>query len=399
MVTDTDNLEIWHEGNMVAEIPSEELVLGGGAPQYDLPTQEPEYFSTLNQFKIEDIVEPSDYNQTLLNLLAAPNITSKRYVYSQYDSTVRSNTIEGPGGDAAIIRLKDSDKGLAMSTDCNGRYVYLNPRMGAKIAVAEAARNVVCAGGEPLAITNCLNFGNPNDPEVYWQFRESVLGIGDMCRILNTPVTGGNVSFYNETIDSAVYPTPVIGMVGFIEDISNHMTMNFKNDGDLIVAIGNINPSLGGSTYLQHFYNKVEGPLSNFNTVDEVNVQNLCLDLINQKIINSAHDVSDGGISIALSECILSSKDNLGAEINIEHKMRIDELLFGECSSLIIVSINEQKLYDLVHLSKEYDVRTQTIGKVMNNGRFLVNDSIDVSKKELSKAYNSSFSKIMEKVN
>ena len=188
-------------------------------------------------------------------------------------------------------------------------------------------------------------------------------------------------------------------MVGFIEDISNYMTMDFKNEGDLIVAIGNINPSLGGSTYLKQFYDRVEGPLSNFNTVDEVNVQNLCLDLINQKIINSAHDVSDGGISVALAESVIFSKNNLGAEINIEHKMRIDELLFGECSSLILVSLNEAKLYDLVHLSKEHDVRTQTIGKVVNNGKFIINDSVDITKKQLSEVYNTSFSKIMEKVN
>jgi len=238
VVTNTGNLEIWHEDKKVAEIPSEELVLGGGAPQYDLPAEEPEYFTSLNQFKIEDIQEPTDYNEILLNLLASPNITSKRYIYSQYDSTVRSNTIEGPGGDAAVIRLKNSRKGLAMSTDCNGRYVYLNPRLGTRIAVAEAARNVVCGGGEPLAVTNCLNFGNPNDPEVYWQFKEAVAGMGEMCRQLNTPVTGGNVSFYNETADSAVYPTPVIGMVGVLDDISQHTSSEFKTPGDFIVTLG-----------------------------------------------------------------------------------------------------------------------------------------------------------------
>jgi len=399
IVTDTGNLEVFHQDELVANIPTESLVLGGDAPQYDMPYEVPSYLNEINTYNIEKYDILKDLNKSLLSLLSNPNITSKSYVYDQYDSTVRTNTVLGPGSDSAVIRIKNTKKGLSVSTDCNGKHVYLNPRQGSMMAVAEAARNVVCTGAKPLAITNCLNFGNPKDPEIYWQFREAVLGIGDMCRILNTPVTGGNVSFYNETVHSAVYPTPVIGMVGFIEDISNYMTMSFKNEGDLILAIGNINPSLGGSTYLQQFYNKVEGPLSNFNTVDEVNVQNLCLDLINQKIINSAHDVSDGGISIALSECILSSKDKLGAEINLEHKMRIDELLFGECSSLIIVSINETKLYDLVHLSKEYDVRTQTIGKVINNGRFVVNDSIDVSKKQLSKAYNTSFSKIMEKVN
>jgi len=399
VVTETGNLEVFHQEELVANIPTESLVLGGDAPQYDMPYKVPSYLNEINIYNVDKYELLNDLNSNLLELLSNPNIASKSYVYNQYDSTVRTNTVLGPGSDSAVIRIKNTKKGLSVSTDCNGKYVYLNPRQGAMMAVAEAARNVVCTGAKPLAITNCLNFGNPQDPEIYWQFREAVLGIGDMCRILNTPVTGGNVSFYNETVHSAVYPTPVIGMVGFIEDISNYMTMDFKNEGDLIVAIGNINPSLGGSTYLKQFYDRVEGPLSNFNTVDEVNVQNLCFDLINQKIINSAHDVSDGGISVALAESVIFSKNNLGAEINIEHKMRIDELLFGECSSLILVSLNEAKLYDLVHLSKEHDVRTQTIGKVVNNGKFIINESVNITKKQLSEVYNTSFSKIMEKVN
>ena len=399
VVTDTDNLEVFHQDELVANIPTKSLVLGGDAPQYDMPYKIPEYLNEINTYNIDKYDLLKDLNKCLLSLLANPNIASKSYVYNQYDSTVRTNTVLGPGSDSAVIRIKNTKKGLSISTDCNGKYVYLNPRQGAMMAVAEAARNVVCTGAKPLAITNCLNFGNPQDPEIYWQFREAVLGIGDMCRILNTPVTGGNVSFYNETVDSAVYPTPVIGMVGFIENISNYMTMDFKNEGDLIVSIGNINPSLGGSTYLKQFYDKIEGPLSNFNTIDEVNVQNLCLELINKNIIISAHDVSDGGIATALSESVIFSKDKLGAEINIDHKLRIDELLFGECSSLIIVSLNEAKLYDLVHLSQKYDIRTQTIGKVTNNGEFVINKSIKVSKKELSNVYNTSFSKIMEKIN
>ena len=399
VVTDTDNLEVFHQDELVANIPTKSLVLGGDAPQYDMPYKIPEYLNEINTYNIDKYDLLKDLNKCLLSLLANPNIASKSYVYNQYDSTVRTNTVLGPGSDSAVIRIKNTKKGLSVSTDCNGKYVYLNPRQGAMMAVAEAARNVVCTGAKPLAITNCLNFGNPQDPEIYWQFREAVLGIGDMCRILNTPVTGGNVSFYNETVDSAVYPTPVIGMVGFIENISNYMTMDFKNEGDLIVSIGNINPSLGGSTYLKQFYDKIEGPLSNFNTIDEVNVQNLCLELINKNIIISAHDVSDGGIATALSESVIFSKDKLGAEINIEHKLRIDELLFGECSSLIIVSLNETKLYDLVHLSQKHDIRTQTIGKVTNNGEFVINKSIKVSKKELSNVYNTSFSKIMEKIN
>ena len=399
VVTNTGNLEVFHQNELLANIPTESLVLGGDAPQYDMPYKNPDYLKDINCYNIENYDLINDLNTSLIKLLSDPNIASKSYVYNQYDSTVRTNTVLGPGSDSAVIRIKNTSKGLSVSTDCNGRYVYINPRQGAMMAVAEAARNVVCTGGKPLAITNCLNFGNPQDPEIYWQFKEAVLGIGDMCRILDTPVTGGNVSFYNETVDSAVYPTPVIGMVGLIEDVSKFMTMDFKNEGDLIVTIGDINPSLGGSTYLKHFYGKVEGPLSNFNTIAEVNVQNLCLELIDNKIINSAHDVSDGGLGVSMAESVIFSKDNIGADINLEHKLREDELLFGECSSLIIVSLNESKLYDLVHLSKKYDVRTQTIGKVTNNGMYTINDSINLTKKNISKIYNTSFSKIMEKVN
>ena len=264
-VTDTGMLEVYHHGNKVAEIPSEELVLGGGAPQYDMPVREPAYFSEINNFTIDAIQEEEDYNKTLLTLLSTPNITSKQFVFRQYDSTVRSNTVQGPGGAAAVIRLKGTQKGLAMSTDCNGRYVYLNPRMGGQIAVVESARNVVCSGGEPLAITNCLNFGNPQDPEIYWQFKEAVTGIGEACRALNTPVTGGNVSFYNETGETAVYPTPVIGMVGLLENINQSTTIEFKGAGDFIMTLGALNGCLGGSEYLRTIHGKIQGPIPHLN--------------------------------------------------------------------------------------------------------------------------------------
>ena len=386
-VTGTGNLEIWHKGRNVAEIPSKELVLGGGAPQYDLPSEQPEYFTSLNQFQIKDIEEPTDYNKTLLNLLASPNIASKQYVYSQYDSTVRSNTMEGPGGDAAVIRLKGSRKGLAMSTDCNGRYVYLNPRLGAKIAVAEAARNVICGGGEPLAVTNCLNFGNPNDPEVYWQFKEAVAGMGEMCRQLNTPVTGGNVSFYNETADSAVYPTPVIGMVGVLDDISQCTSSEFKNPGDFIVTLGALNGCVGGSEYLKTEHGKIEGPIPPLNEELEMGVQDLCLAAIKKGIIRSAHDLSDGGLAINIAESVMSAKSGLGARLDINRKLRDDELLFGECQSVIVVSLDESQLYELILLAQGMDVHTQTIGRVTDTGRLVINNLIDIDRKEIEPVY------------
>ena len=387
IVTDTKNLEIFNNGERVANIPSDYLVLGGGAPQYDLPSKEPAYFKNLNQFSIDLINCSENYNEDLLTLLKSPNITSKKYVYDQYDSTVRTNTMVGPGSDSAVVRLKGTKKALAISTDCNGKYVYLNPNIGAKMAVAEAARNVVCSGAEPLAITNCLNFGNPQDPEIYWQFKESVLGMGEMCRELNTPVTGGNVSFYNETKNGAVYPSPVIGMVGLLDDVSNLMTVNFKEKDDLIVVLGSLNGQLGGSEYLKILHNKIEGPISNINVSLERKVQETCLEAIKAGLVNSAHDLSDGGLSVSLAESVMMSENNLGAEINVVRKLENVELLFGECPSVIIVSVNEKNLYNLVKIAKSHDIHTQTIGKVSENNHLIINNLISLSKDDLKNCY------------
>ena len=387
VVTDTKNLEIYNNGERVANIPSDSLVLGGGAPQYDLPSKEPAYFKDLNKFNIDSLEYSKNYNQDLLTLLKSPNITSKKYVYDQYDSTVRTNTMVGPGSDSAVIRLKGTKKALAISTDCNSKYVYLNPNIGAKMAVAEAARNVVCSGAEPLAITNCLNFGNPQDPEIYWQFKESILGMGEMCRELNTPVTGGNVSFYNETKDGAVYPSPVIGMVGLIDDINNLMTVNFKEKDDLIVVLGSLNGQLGGSEYLKILHNKVEGPISNINISLERKVQETCLEAIKAGLLNSAHDLSDGGLSVSLAESVIMSDSNLGAEINVVRKLEDVELLFGECPSVIVVTLNQDNLYNLVKIAKSHDIHTQTIGKVTDNNHLIINDLISLSKDNLKDCY------------
>ena len=397
-VTDSGNLEVYNNNKCIANIPSQSLVLGGDAPQYTMPYKEPAYFTEINNFKLNNIdTSKSDFNKELLKLLSSPNICSKKYVYEQYDSTVRTNTVQGPGSDSAVIRIKNTDKSLAVSTDCNGRYVYLNPYNGGKMSVAEAARNVVCSGAEPIAITNCLNFGNPNDPEVYWQFREAVRGMGDMCRVLNTPVTGGNVSFYNETIESAVYPTPVIGMVGLVHNIKDVTSMEFKNEGDFIVSIGSINSALGGSEYLKTIHGIVKGPLQNIDMNIEKKVQQVCLEAIQMNIINSAHDISDGGLAVNIAESIISSKGNLGASLDLSRKLEDVELLFGECPSVIIVTISKDKLYDLVVLSKKYDVHTQTIGKVTADSSLKINSLINVKKKKMQNAYFNSLEKIMSK--
>ena len=394
-VTDTGLLEVYHRGNKVAEIPSEELVLGGGAPQYDMPVREPAYFSEINNFTIDAIQEEEDYNKTLLTLLSTPNITSKQFVFRQYDSTVRSNTVQGPGGAAAVIRLKGTQKGLAMSTDCNGRYVYLNPRMGGQIAVVESARNVVCSGGEPLAITNCLNFGNPQDPEIYWQFKEAVTGIGEACRALNTPVTGGNVSFYNETGDTAVYPTPVIGMVGLLENINQSTTIEFKGAGDFIVTLGALNGCLGGSEYLRTIHGKIQGPIPHLNLELEMGIQELCLEAIKKGIIKSAHDLSDGGLAVNISESIVHSKQGLGARLDVVRKLQNNELLFGECQSVIVVTLEESALYELIFLAQKLDMHTQTIGRVTDTNSLVINDQINISRIKMENAYFNSLEKIM----
>ena len=397
IVTDTGKFEVFKNDTLVANIPVDTLVLGGGAPQYDMPYKEPDYYSELNTFKIEDIKLNDSYNDNLIKLLKSPNISNKSYVYDQYDSTVRTNTVLGPGESAGVIRVKGTNKGLSISTDCNGRYVYLDPNKGGMIAVAESARNVVCTGAEPLAITNCLNFGNPQDPEIYWQFRQAVLGMGEMCRALNTPVTGGNVSFYNENTQGAVYPTPVIGMVGLLENIDNFTSASFKDDGDFIIALGSINSTLGASEYLKTIYGKIEGPVHNFDIESELSVQKLCLDAIKQGFIKSAHDLSDGGLAVNISESILFSKKGIGAKINLSRKLREDELLFGECQSVIIVSIEENNLHELVSMANKLNVYTQTIGKVTDNNRLTINNLIDIDRDLLHKAYYNSIKEIMEK--
>ncbi len=262
-------------------------------------------------------------------------------MFEQYDTTVRTNTVVGPGpSDAAVVRIKDTNKGLAVKTDCNGRYVYLNPRKGGQIAVAEAARNVVCAGGKPLAITNCLNFGNPYKPEVYWQFTEAVGGMGDACRTLGTPVTGGNVSFYNENPESAVFPTPTIGMLGLVEDVERDTTtIPFRDEGDVIFLLSpdgwQFKNDIGGTEYLAAVRGQTTGDAPHLDLGEEVAVQGAMLDLIRSGLVKSAHDVSDGGLAVCLAECALTAR--LGAEITLDADgLRLDAALFGEAQSRIV---------------------------------------------------------------
>lgn len=375
-VTDDGRVKVYWHGELVADVPAEHLVLGGGAPVYYRETERPAYLDTVHQFDLAAIadVTPETAGDVLIQLLGSPNIASKRWVFQQYDTMVRTNTVEGPGPtDAALVRIKGTNKGLAVKTDCNGRYVYLNPRKGGQIAVAEAARNVVCAGGQPLAITNCLNFGNPYKPEVYWVFKEAVGGMGDACRALGTPVTGGNVSFYNENPDSAVFPTPTIGMLGLVEDLDAHgTTADFKAEGDTIYlltpASWQHHNDLGGSEYLASIHGKTAGDAPHFDLDEEAAVQAAMLALIRAGLVRSAHDVSDGGLAVCLAESVLFA-DDLGADINLETDLaRLDALLFGEAQSRIVFTAAADQAEAVQEMLHGKAVQAQPIGTVTGNG-------------------------------
>lgn len=358
-------LHVKMNGRIVAEIPAETLVLGGGAPVYVREAKAPAYLKTTRAFEAATLRPPKHLDEALLQLLSAPNIANKRWIYQQYDSTVRSNTVIMPGGDAAVIRIKGTRKAIALKTDCNGRYVYLNPRRGAAIAVAESARNVAVTGGRPVAITNCLNFGNPYKPENYWQFQEAIAGIGEACRVLETPVTGGNVSFYNESPTAAVYPTPVIGMLGILDDVAYATTASFKQAGDEIAFLGTNLEEVGGSEYLKVIHSQVAGDCPALDLQKEKAVQSACLALIHQRLLSSAHDVADGGLAVALAECcIMNEECSLGAEITLPKFQRADFALFGESQSLIVISYAPAQRRQIEAICAKHRVPLTVLGKV-----------------------------------
>lgn len=387
-VINSGNLDIFMDNKKVGSLPAWHLVLGGGAPVYDRETKEPAYLKKVQGRNLKKITEPNDYNQVLLQLLSSPGIADKSWVYRQFDHSVRSNTAVLPGSSSAVIRIKGTRKALVTKTDGNGRYTYLNPYKGGAIAVAESARNVVCSGARPIAITNCLNFGNPYDPEIYYQFKLAVQGMGDACRVFDTPVTGGNVSFYNESPKGAIYPTPVVGMVGLIEDIKYITTSWFKNDGDFIMLLGALKGELGGSEYLKVIHNIVGGDAPDIDLTFEKRVYQATLEAIHKGIVSSATDVSDGGLAVALAEsCITNPEKPVGASIYISRKLRNDELFFGESQSVIVLSINEKYLLDMERIASKNIIPCITIGRVKDNGRLKINEIIDLPLTDIKKAY------------
>ncbi|WP_413304310.1 phosphoribosylformylglycinamidine synthase subunit PurL [Bacillus sp. 1P10SD] len=360
-VTDDKKLRLIHKGETVADVPVD--ALAEDAPVYHKPSQEPAYFKEF-QATEQEIPQVDDLKDTLVKILSQPTVASKEWVYEQYDYMVRTNTVVSPGSDASVLRIRGTRKALAMTVDCNSRYVYLDPETGGKIAVAEAARNIICSGAEPLAITDNLNFGNPEKPEVFWQIEKAADGISEACRVLQTPVIGGNVSLYNETSGTAVYPTPVIGMVGLVTDIDHITTQHFKNSGDLIYLVGETNPEFGGSELQKLIHGRIFGQAPELNVIFEKERQDTILAAIRAGLVQSAHDLSEGGLGVALAECLFAN-EQLGAEVIIEGEPIT--ALFSETQSRFLLTVKEENQIDFERL-----VEATLIGQVNASGTLRV---------------------------
>jgi phosphoribosylformylglycinamidine synthase len=366
-VTTEGLVTIRDNGKIVARIKAHSLTQ---APVYDMPYSKPRYLQKLNKLELSQISEPKDYNEVLLKLMAAPSITNKTWVYEQYDHMVQTNTVVLPGSDAAVLRLPatkygGSAKAIAATADCNSRYCFLNPYRGAQIAVAEAARNLVCSGAHPAAVTDCLNFGNPEKPESFWQFKNCVEGIADACRAFNIAVVSGNVSFYNESPKSAINPTPTIGMIGIINDINTVCSQNFKQEDDAIILLGYCREELGASEYLKEIHNLTKGNAPQLDLVLEQAVQKAAIKAIERGLVHSAHDCSEGGLAVALAESCISNKNNMiGANINkLNYDMRTDALFFGESQSRIIFSCSKDCVEKIRKIALEFKAPFCVIGK------------------------------------
>ncbi len=393
-VTTNPNLKYYMNGELVADVPAESLVLGGGAPVYERSYTEPEYFKQIAKFDPNSVAVPSDLKEVAYQLIQLPNIASKRWIYEQYDSMVGTgNTHTNDASDAAVVRVHDSKKGLAVTTDCNSRYVYADPFKGAMIAVSEAARNIVCSGGTPVAITNCLNFGNPYNPEVYYQFVNAIKGMGEACRRLDTPVTGGNVSFYNQSEDGPVYPTPTIGMVGVLDTLDQKMTLGFQHAGDSIYLIGVNRNDINCSEYLHHICDVTHSPAPYFDMDEEVRLQETIAHLVSGKLIKSAHDISEGGMFACLLESAMAN--GLGFTIHTEPGIRKDAILFGEAQSRVIVSVNPD-VYRLFEVGLKGMPFTK-LGTVNASKEIIIDDESWGYISDWKEAYDGALEKLLNK--
>ncbi|MDD8021297.1 MAG: phosphoribosylformylglycinamidine synthase subunit PurL [Acidobacteriota bacterium] len=360
-VTDDRQLKAHFHGELVIDIPVKAVV--DLCPAYRRPVEAPAFVRKLARYKIPEMPADLDLNQVFLQLVAYPDIADKKWVFRQYDHMVQINTIVLPGGDAAVLRLKGTKKGLAMTLDGNSLYAYLNPKRGGEIVVAEACRNLACVGAAPMGVTNCLNFGNPEKPEIMWQFKEAVEGIARACREFDIPVTGGNVSFYNETEGQAVFPTPVLGIVGLVDDVATIPAAGFRGEREAIVLLGENKEELGGSEYLRLVFDQEKGQAPELDFNKEKSVQEVCRQAIKQKLVRTAHDISEGGLAVALAECSIKSKKGIGFEVKLNGPIRTDALLFGESQSRIILVAKEKNAGKILALARKMKVKAKVIGK------------------------------------
>jgi phosphoribosylformylglycinamidine synthase len=369
-VTNGEMLRFYMNSELEAEIPAESLVLGGGAPVYEREYKAPAYLEEIQKFSIDDIPLPAEIKSIAEKIIVLPNIASKKWIYNQYDSMVGSaNLNTNKPSDASVVAIKETKKALALTTDCNSRYVFANPYVGCMIAVSEAARNIVCSGGRPLGVTNCLNFGNPYDPEVYYQFVESIKGMSEACNKFDTPVTGGNVSFYNQSPSGPVYPTPTIGMVGLLEDSDDMMTLDFKQEGDIIYLLGKNPDDINCSEYIHKICNVAFSPSPYFNLNEEFRLHETVSMLIKKKSIKSAHDISEGGLFVTLAESGFNRL--LGFEVKSSYtEIRKDAFWFGEAQGRVVVSIDPSTVSEFESL---LDIPFEKLGSV-SSGNIIIDD-------------------------
>ena len=398
VVTDTKRIRYYMNGAQVGDVPAESLVLGGGAPQYEREYTEPAYYKEFKKFDINSIEQPEQLKVVADAMLAMPNIASKRWVYEQYDSMVGTRTMTtNVPSDAGVVNIKGTNKALAMTVDCNSRYVNADPEVGTMIAVSEAARNIACSGAEPSAITNCLNFGNPYNPESYWQFVGAIKGMSAACLKFNTPVTGGNVSFYNQSVingvEVPVFPTPTIGMIGILEDKNKLMSLDFKDKGDLIFLIGKYEEDISSSEYLANYHNVKASPAPYFDLDEEYKTHNVVKELIQADRINAAHDVADGGLYVSLVE--MSFPRSLGFDIVTDSEIREDAFLFGEGQGRIVVTVSEdQEDLFLEHMVNS-KVNFTLLGHV-TKGKLVVDDEHFGFVNEAKEIYNNALGNMLE---
>jgi phosphoribosylformylglycinamidine synthase len=376
-VTEGNTLRYYMNGELVGELPAKSLVLGGGAPVYEREYKEPAYFKESKKFSMDQVPEPKDYVVVARQLMANHNIASKRWIYDQYDSMVGTvNMTTNKPSDAAVVNIKGTNKALVLTVDCNGRYVNNDPEVGTMIAVAEAARNIVCSGGVPSAITNCLNFGNPYNPEVYWQFVGAIKGMSAACKKFETPVTGGNVSFYNQTVNEdgsarPVFPTPTIGMLGVMKDKSLHTTMDFKYKGDLIYLLGEPRNDINSSEYLAAVHGIRISPVPHFDLDEEFRLHECLRELIKNSYISAAHDVSDGGLFVTL--CEMALPNSLGFDIVTDSDIRKDAFLFGESQSRVAVTVVQDYEDEFLDMVGDMNVPVMLLGHV-TKGRVTIDE-------------------------